>query len=163
MSLIGNSNARTNGRFQTGRQYWEMKISAPLCSARPVFFDICVKQEKGDGNWYLRVGYHRGKVKCSDYCFGEIEYGHGKWRPYTDPHHLGVFLNCEDRILMVFEPAENQLLFTVGDLDVSEALIPMVRFGHVKFASIELITGDGVTVPQVLCDVMDATKESGTC
>ncbi|XP_064616814.1 uncharacterized protein LOC135480816 [Liolophura sinensis] len=163
MSLIGNFTSRTNGRFQTGRQYWEMKISVPLYSPRPVFFDISVTQEHSGGNWYLRVGYHRSKVKCSNYCFGKIEPGYGKWRPYTDPHHLGVFLNCEDRTLMVFEPAENQLVFTVGDIDVSEALLPVVRFGYVKCAYVELITGDRATLPQVLCEIMNATSDSCPC
>ncbi|XP_064596355.1 tripartite motif-containing protein 46-like [Liolophura sinensis] len=155
--------AVTDGRYQTGRYYWEINIT---CS-HDCYCDVGVTQEscdvsevtdRGRNSWYIEMEYRCDEVRCDSHSGrGEIKPGYLQWRRYTRPHHLGVYLDCDDHTLTVLDCDNNQVMYTVSDVIVTEPLVPSVEFGvwsESVSVSARLITGDSATLPPVLCDMI---------
>ncbi|XP_064595731.1 uncharacterized protein LOC135462438 [Liolophura sinensis] len=105
--------------------------------------------------------YRGDEVRCDSHSGrGEIKPGYLQWRRYTRPHHLGVYLDCDDHTLTVLDCDNNQVMYTVSDVIVTEPLVPSVEFGiwsESVSVSARLITGDSATLPQVLCDMISTS------
>ncbi|XP_064596461.1 E3 ubiquitin-protein ligase TRIM38-like [Liolophura sinensis] len=104
----------TDGRYQTGRYYWELHITCSHgCNC-----DVGVTQERcgvrgrldpGRNSWYILMGYSGDKVRCCSYRGGgEIKPDYLQYRRYTRPHHLGVYLDCDDHTLTFLDCDNNQ-------------------------------------------------------
>ncbi|XP_064596599.1 uncharacterized protein LOC135463219 isoform X2 [Liolophura sinensis] len=159
--------AVTDGRYQTGRYYWEIHITRSHdCNCH-----VGVTQEScgvrgmtnpGRNSWYIKMVYSGDVVRCySHRGGGEIKPDYQQWRRYTRPHHLGVYLDCDEHTLTVLDCDNNQVMCTVSDVIVTEPLVPSVGFvgyGSVSVsASARLVTGDSVTLPPVLCDMISTS------
>ncbi|XP_064595751.1 uncharacterized protein LOC135462454 [Liolophura sinensis] len=157
--------AVTDGRYQTGRYYWEVQIT---CS-HGCYCRVGVTQEScgvrrtapGRNSWYIDMGYRGDEVKCySHRGGGEIKPDYRQYRRYTLPHHLGVYLDCDDHALTVLDCDNNQVMYTYSDVIVTEPLVPWVLFGvwsESGSASARLVTGDSATLPPVLCDMISTS------
>ncbi|XP_064596270.1 E3 ubiquitin-protein ligase TRIM9-like [Liolophura sinensis] len=157
--------AVTGGRYQTGRYYWEVQITcSPDCycgvGVRQESCGLMGRTDAGRNSWYIWMEYRGDEVKCYSHCGGEIKPDYRQYRRYTRPHHLGVYLDCDDYTLTVLDCDNNQVIGTVSDVAVTGPLVPWVVFyagsgsGSV-FA--RLVTGDSATVPQVLCDMISTS------
>ncbi|XP_064596000.1 E3 ubiquitin-protein ligase Midline-1-like [Liolophura sinensis] len=156
--------AVTDGRYQTGRYYWELHITcSPGCDCRVgVTHESCDVSEvtkPGRNSWYIGMVYRGDEVRCySHRGGGEIKPGYLQWRRYTRPHHLGVYLDCDEHTLTVLDCDNNQVMYTVSGVIVTEPLVPWVEFcvwsGSV---SARLVTGDSATLPPVLCDMISTS------
>lgn len=150
MSRKNLCNALTDGRYVTGRHYWEMEIPelAPLPDAictcdLGVVKESCRLQNsfsEGEGFlvqvWRRNVGF--------DIFITEQNYR---------PQHFSLFLNCEARSLTVLDRGKNQVLLKHSKLDLSEPLVPFIALKNVKSASVRLVTGDPLAVSEVLGDM----------
>ncbi|XP_064595978.1 E3 ubiquitin-protein ligase Midline-1-like isoform X2 [Liolophura sinensis] len=160
--------AVTDGRYQTGRYYWEIHIT---CSHRCYCYCcVGVRQERcgvsgetdaGRNTWYIWMDYSGDEVLCYSHSGGgddEIRPDYRQWRRYTRPHHLGVYLDCDDHTLTVLDCDNNQVMYTVSDVVVTEPLVPWVEF-YVWSGSVSarLVTGDSATLPPVLCDMISTS------
>ncbi|XP_064596400.1 E3 ubiquitin-protein ligase TRIM39-like [Liolophura sinensis] len=158
--------AVTDGRYQTGRYYWEIHITcSPGCSClvgvTQESCDVSEETKPGRNSWYIVMVYRGDEVRCCSHRGGgEIKPGYLQVRPYTRPHHLGVYLDCDDHTLTVLDCDNNQVMYTVSDVIVTEPLVPSVEFcvlsGPVS-VSARLVTGDSATLPQVLRDMISTS------
>ncbi|XP_064614755.1 probable E3 ubiquitin-protein ligase MID2 [Liolophura sinensis] len=161
--LYGWRRAVTDGRYQTGRYYWEIHIT---CS-HDCYCYVGVTQEScgvseetdvGRNSWYIGMEYCGDEVECYSPCGGDIKPDYLQDRPYTRPHHLGVYLDCDDQTLTVLDCDNNQVMYTDSGVVVTEPLVPWVRFcvgpGSV---SARLVTGGSATLPQVLRDMISTS------
>ncbi|XP_064595871.1 probable E3 ubiquitin-protein ligase MID2 [Liolophura sinensis] len=149
--------AVTDGRYQTGRYYWEVHITCSHeCSCH-----VGVRQESCGvrgrtvprrNSWYIGMDYHGVKVRCFSHYGGKIKPGYRQYRRYTHPHHLGVYLDCDEHTLTVLDCDNNQVMYTVSGVIVTEPLVPSVVFVGSESVSARLVTGDSATLPPVLCD-----------
>lgn len=153
----------TNGGCKTGRLYWELEVTAMPESPRHccecnfgVVDEGCGVPGFGIDLWVVRVEHNRKKTRCSDPdCGGDVTPNYQQWRPHTGTIHLGFYLNCEARSLMLLDCANNEIMYSVGGL--SEQVVTYIRFNSVKSGSARLITGSSVTLPQILCDVLNTS------
>ncbi|XP_064595979.1 probable E3 ubiquitin-protein ligase MID2 [Liolophura sinensis] len=158
--------AVTDGGYQTGRFYWEIHITcSPGC-----YYHVGVTQEScgvseetdpGRNTWFIVMEYRGDEVSCYTHSGGgEIKPGYLQWRRYTRPHHLGVYLDCDDQTLTVLDCDNNQVMYTDSGVIVTEPLVPWVGFyvwsGSVS-VSARLVTGDSTTLPPVLCDMISTS------
>ncbi|XP_064596315.1 uncharacterized protein LOC135462930 [Liolophura sinensis] len=158
--------AVTDGRYETGRYYWEVHITCSHdCNCRVgVTQESCGvrgRTDSGRNSWYTGMVYCGDEVRCYSHSGGgEIKPGYLQWRRYTRPHHLGVYLDCDDQSLTVLDCDNNQVMYTDSGVVVTEPLVPSVGFcvrsGSVS-VSARLVTGDSATLPQVLCDMISTT------
>ncbi|XP_064595785.1 uncharacterized protein LOC135462489 [Liolophura sinensis] len=159
--------AVTDGRYQTGRYYWEVHITrSPGCGCC-----VGVTQEScgvrgridpGRNFWYIGMEYRGDEVRCYSHHGGEMKPDYLQYRRYTRPHHLGVYLDCDDQSLTVLDCDNNQVMYTVSGVVVTEPLVPWVWFyvgskSGSGSASARLVTGDSTTLPQVLCDMISTS------
>ncbi|XP_064617315.1 uncharacterized protein LOC135481421, partial [Liolophura sinensis] len=107
--------AVTDGRYQTGRYYWEIYITCShdcYCYCRVgVTQESCGVSEETDpgrNSWYIGMAYRGDKVECYSDCGGEVKPDYLQDRRYTRPHHLGVYLDCDDQTLTVLDCDNNQ-------------------------------------------------------
>ncbi|XP_064596405.1 E3 ubiquitin-protein ligase Trim36-like [Liolophura sinensis] len=157
--------AVTDGRYQTGGYYWEIHITCSHgCDCRVgVTQESCGVSEEtkaGRNSWYIVMDYSGHKVRCYSHSgVGEIKPGYRQWRRYTRPHHLGVYLDCDDHTLTVLDCDNNQVMYTVSDVIVTEPLVPGVEFGWSGSVSVSarLVPGDSATLPPVLCDMISTS------
>ncbi|XP_064596003.1 E3 ubiquitin-protein ligase Midline-1-like [Liolophura sinensis] len=155
--------AVTGGRYQTGRYYWEVHIT---CS-HDCYCDVGVTQEScgvrgrtnpGRNSWYIGMEYRGDEVRCYRHSGGEVKPGYLQYRRYTRPHHLGVYLDCDNQTLTVLDCDNNQVMYTVSDVIVTEPLVPSVEFCVLSGpVSARLVTGDSATLPPVLCDMINTS------
>ncbi|XP_064596362.1 uncharacterized protein LOC135462970 [Liolophura sinensis] len=158
--------AVTDRRYQTGRYYWEIHITCSHgCYCRvgvtQESCDVSEETDRGRNSWYIEMEYCGDEVKCYSHSGGEIKPGYLQDRRYTRPHHLGVYLDCDDHTLTVLDCDNNQVIGTVSDVIVTQPLVPWVGF-YVRSGSVSgsvsvsarLITGDSATLPPVLCDMI---------
>ncbi|XP_064596463.1 probable E3 ubiquitin-protein ligase MID2 [Liolophura sinensis] len=159
----------TDGRYQTGRYYWEIHITCShgcYCDCRvgvkQESCDVSEETDRGRNSWYIWVVYYGDEVWCYSHSGGEIKPGYLQWRRYTRPHHLGVYLDCDDQTLTVLDCDNNQVMYTVSGVIVTEPLVPSVGFyvgslsGSVS-VSARLVTGDSATLPPVLYDMISTS------
>ncbi|XP_064617357.1 probable E3 ubiquitin-protein ligase MID2 [Liolophura sinensis] len=163
--LFGWRRAVTDGRYQTGRYYWEIHIT---CS-HGCYYDcrVGVTQEScgvseetdpGRNFWYIVMAYSGDEVKCYSHSGGEIKPDYRQDRRYTRPHHLGVYLDCDEHTLTVLDCDNNQVMYTNSGVIVTEPLVPWVEFGFWSGSvSARLVTGDSATLPPVLCDMISTS------
>ncbi|XP_064595855.1 E3 ubiquitin-protein ligase Midline-1-like [Liolophura sinensis] len=157
--------AVTGGRYQTGRYYWEVQITRSHdCNCGVgVTQESCGvrgRTDPGRNTWYIVMAYRGDEVKCYSHSGGEIKPGYLQDRRYTRSHHLGVYLDCDDHTLTVLDCDNNQVMYTYSDVIVTEPLVPSVEFLVVSGSgsvSARLVTGDSVTLPQVLCDMISTS------
>ncbi|XP_064595921.1 E3 ubiquitin-protein ligase Trim36-like [Liolophura sinensis] len=155
--------AVTDGRHHTGRYYWEIHIT---CS-HDCYCGVGVTQESrgvseetdgGRNTWYIGMMYRGDEVECYSHSGGEIKPGYRQCRRYTRPHHLGVYLDCDEHTLTVLGCDNNQVIGTVSGVIVTEPLVPWVEFGVASGSvSARLVTGDCATLPQVLRDMISTS------
>ncbi|XP_064616880.1 E3 ubiquitin-protein ligase TRIM41-like [Liolophura sinensis] len=153
--------ALTDGCLQKGRHYWEVKISELLsynfgCSCCVgVVMESCgrSKSDPGSGHWCVKIQQINGWLNFFSTAHGQVSSAYEKYKRLTGPQHFGLFLNCDNRSLSVLDRSNNQVMFTVQSLDLSEPLIPFVQFKGVKSTSARLVTVDSVTQPKVLNDM----------
>ncbi|XP_064596257.1 uncharacterized protein LOC135462890 [Liolophura sinensis] len=156
--------AVTGGRYQTGRYYWEIHITCShICDCRvgvtQESCDVSEETDPGRNSWYIGMEYRGDKVKCYRHSGGgEIKPDYLQWRRYTRPPHLGVYLDCDEHTLTVLDCDNNQVMYTVSDVIVTEPLVPSVGF-YVRHGSVStrLVTGDSATLPPVLCDMISTS------
>ncbi|XP_064596435.1 uncharacterized protein LOC135463046 [Liolophura sinensis] len=154
--------ALTDGRYQTGRYYWEVQITcSPGCfchvGVTQETCDVSEETDHGRNCWFTRMVYRGDEVSCYNHRGGEIKRGYLLYRRYTRPHHLGLYLDCDDHSLTVLDCDNNQVIGTVSDVVVREPLVPWVGFyvgSGPGSVSARLVTGDSATLPQVLCDMI---------
>ncbi|XP_064595770.1 E3 ubiquitin-protein ligase TRIM9-like [Liolophura sinensis] len=155
--------AVTDGRYQTGRYYWEVHITCShACYCRVgVTQESCGvrrRTDPGRNSWYIWMAYRGDEVRCYSHSGGEIKPDYLQYRRYTRPHHLGVYLDCDEHTLTVLDCDNNQVMYTVSDVIVTEPLVPWVVFGVGSGSvSARLVTGDSATLPQVLCDMISTS------
>ncbi|XP_064595917.1 E3 ubiquitin-protein ligase TRIM21-like [Liolophura sinensis] len=159
--------AVTDGRYQTGRYYWELHITCSHdCYCRvgvtQESCDVSEETDPGRNSWYIEMLYSGDEVKCYSHCAGgEIKPGYLQDRRYTRPHHLGVYLDCDDHKLTVLDCDNNQVMYTVSGVIVTEPLVPWVEFVGYGSVSARLVTGDSAHLPPVLCDMISTSCPSG--
>lgn len=164
LSRAGWSTALTDGRYRTGRLYWEFHISVLPSSPHSYCYSCvgAVRQgcdlgsKPGTNSWYVVIEYREDEVRYYSPCGGEVQPAYQQWSPHQVPHHLGLCLNCDDGSLTVLDRANNQLIYKYQDLKVGEEdLIPAVGFCMVKSASARVITGDSVDITQLLSTMLN--------
>ncbi|XP_064596571.1 probable E3 ubiquitin-protein ligase MID2 [Liolophura sinensis] len=157
--------AVTDGHYQTGRYYWEIHITcSPGChcyvGVTQESCDVSEETDPGCNTWYIGMMYRGDEVKCFSHSGGEIKPDYRQYRLYTRPHHLGVYLDCDNHTLTVLDCDNNQEMYTVSDVIVTEPLVPCVEFdvgsGSVS-VSARLVTGDSATLPPVLCNMISTS------
>ncbi|XP_064595856.1 E3 ubiquitin-protein ligase TRIM36-like [Liolophura sinensis] len=117
--------AVTDGRYQTGRYYWEVQITRShdcncCVGVRQESCGVRGRLDPGRNCWYIRMGYRGDEVMCySHRGGGEIKPGYLQYRRYTRPHHLGVYLDCDEHTLTVLDCDNNQVMYTDSDVIVS--------------------------------------------
>ncbi|XP_064596064.1 probable E3 ubiquitin-protein ligase MID2 [Liolophura sinensis] len=148
--------AVTNGRYQTGRYYWEIEITCSrVCGSG---CDVGVTQEScgvrgrtdpGHNSWYIGMLCRGDEVRCYSHRGGEIKPGYLQGRRYTRPLRMGLYLDCDDQSLTVLDCHNNQVIGTVSGVVVTEPLVPWVEFyvwsGSMSASgsvSARLVTGD---------------------
>ncbi|XP_064616326.1 probable E3 ubiquitin-protein ligase MID2 [Liolophura sinensis] len=157
--------AVTDGCYQTGRYYWELEITVLSVShALPCWCGVGVVQQSfgirgiknpGHNSWCIVMRCYSDEVWYNSYYGGEIKPGYLQDRHYTRPHHLGLYLDCNDRSLTVLDCYNDQVIGTVSGLNLSQPLVPYVEFHWVKSASVRLVTGDSETLPKALTDMLN--------
>ncbi|XP_064596387.1 uncharacterized protein LOC135462994 [Liolophura sinensis] len=150
--------AVTDGRYQTGRYYWEIHITCSHgCNCRVgVIQESCGVSEETDpgrNSWYIGMVYSGDKVEYYSPSGGEIKPDYLQYRRYTRPHHLGVYLDCDKHTLTVLDCDNNQVMYTDSGVVVTEPLVPSVGF-YVRFGS---VSARLVTLPPVLCDMISTS------
>ncbi|XP_064596360.1 E3 ubiquitin-protein ligase TRIM39-like [Liolophura sinensis] len=158
--------AVTDGRYQTGRYYWEIHITCSNGSDCHIgvtqeSYGVRGMTDPGCNSWYIGMVYRGDEVWCDSHSGGgEIKPDYLQWRRYTRPHHLGVYLDCDEHTLTVLDCDNNQVMYTDSDAIVTEPLVPWVGF-YVRYGpgsvSARLVTGDSATLPQVLCDMISTS------
>ncbi|XP_064596281.1 E3 ubiquitin-protein ligase Midline-1-like [Liolophura sinensis] len=166
---LSRARAVTDGRCQTGRYYWELQITcSPGCvcgchvGVRQESCDVMGRTDPGRNIWCIVMEYRSDEVRCGSHRSGEIKPDYLQWRHYTRPHHLGMYLDCDDHSLTVLDCDNNQVMYTVSDVVVTEPLVPSVGFGVKSgsvsgYVSARLVTGDSATLPQFLCDMINTS------
>ncbi|XP_064596086.1 probable E3 ubiquitin-protein ligase MID2 [Liolophura sinensis] len=155
--------AVTDGRYQTGRYYWEIHITCShecgcAVGVTQESYGVRGRTVPRRNSWYIGMVYSGDEVGCYSHSGGgEIKPDYRQWRRYTRPHHVGVYLDCDDHTLTVLDCDNNQVMYTDSDVIVTEPLVPSVEFdvwsGSVS-VSARLVTGDFATLPPVLCDMI---------
>lgn len=161
----------TDGRLKTGRHYWEMEIS--MNNYRPsdpeLVSDTLSQQarvgvlqessalQKGNrskGRWCVQISqsFFNFSYLSGPGCV--VKPAYKQELPHSGPHHIGLFLNCDDKSLTGLDRDNNAVIFTVSNLDFSESLVPFVQFVDINSASARLVTGDSAILPRSLCDVI---------
>ncbi|XP_064616222.1 probable E3 ubiquitin-protein ligase MID2 [Liolophura sinensis] len=153
--------AVTDGSYQKGRYYWELDITVTPCSpTMDCFCRVGVVHEScgvwrgdpGRESYDIWIRYLHNEISASSPCGGEIKPAYEQGRPYTESHHLGLYLDCVGRSLTIVNCVNNQLMYTVSDINLSQPMVPYVAFDYAACASARLVKADSTSLPKLLCD-----------
>lgn len=131
------------------------------CCAAGVLKESCSEElyeaDSGRDICSVVLEYCNDKFTCDSDCVGDVTPDYQQERPHTGDQHLGLYLDCDDRSLTVLDCDNNHIIFTVNELNLSCPLVPCVYFEGGESVSARLVAPDSVILPQVLCDMLNAT------